>query len=164
MKNLFDIAYLSLKTDSTRIITFNIFEQNSVKVEGVNNGYHNLSHHGRDNSNISQLKRIETEIMEQLQNFLSRLKQTQEDNSTLLERTTVLLTSNLGNASNHSNKNLPVLLAGGNYKHGQHLVFDSQTATPLCNVYVSMLQQLGIKTNSFGTSTGTLKGLEWSSS
>lgn len=159
MQNLFDIAYLSLKTDSTRIITFNIFEQNSVAVEGVNNGYHNLSHHGKDPANVKQLKLIETEIIEQLRHFLSRLKQTQEDDSTLLDRTTVLLTSNLGNASNHSNKKLPVLLAGGRFQHGQHLVFDPPDTTPLCNLFVSMLQQLGIKTDSFGTSTGTLKGL-----
>jgi hypothetical protein len=162
MQNLFDIAYLSLKTDSTRIVTFNIFEQNSVAVEGVNNGYHNLSHHGKDPANISQLKQIETEIIEQLNNFLSRLKQTQEDNSSLLERTTVLLTSNLGNASNHSNRSLPVLLAGGRFKHGQHLVFDPPDTTPLCNVFVSILQQLEIEIDSFGTSTGTLSGLELS--
>ena len=159
MKNIFDIAYLSLKTDSTRIITFDIFEQNSVNIEGVNNAYHGLSHHGKDSSNISQLKLIETEIIGQLQNFLSRLKQTQENDTTLLDRTTVLLTSNLGNASNHSNRSLPVLLAGGRFKHGQHLVFDPPDTTPLCNVFVSMLQQLGIETDSFGTSTGTLPGL-----
>ncbi len=159
MKNVFDIAYLALKTDSTRIITFDIFEQNSVNIEGVNNAYHGLSHHGKDSSNISQLKLIETEIIEQIQNFLSRLKQTQENDTTLLDRTTVLLTSNLGNASNHSNRSLPVLLAGGRFKHGQHLVFDPPDTTPLCNVFVSMLQQLGIETDSFGTSTGTLPGL-----
>lgn len=162
MQNLFDIAYLSLKTDSTRIITFNIFEQNSVTVDGVNNGYHNLSHHGKDPQNITQLKLIETEIIDQLQHFLSRLKQTQEDDSTLLERTTVLVTSNLGNASNHSNRNLPVLLAGGRYNHGQHLVFGQPDTTPLCNVFVSILQQLGIEVDSFGTSNGTLSGVEWS--
>ena len=159
MKNIFDIAYLALKTDSTRIITFDIFEQNSVNIEGVNNAYHGLSHHGKDASNIRQLKLIETEIIEQLQNFLSRLKQTQENDTTLFDRTTVLLTSNLGNASNHSNRSLPVLLAGGRFKHGQHLVFDPPDTTPLCNVFVSMLQQLGIETDSFGTSTGTLPGL-----
>jgi hypothetical protein len=160
MQNIFDIAYLSLKTDSTRIITFDIFEQNSVNIEGVNNAYHGLSHHGKDSTNITQLKLIETEIIVQLQNFLSRLKQTQEDDTTLLNRTTVLLTSNLGNASNHSNKSLPVLLAGGRFRHGQHLVFDPLDTTPLCNVFVSMLQQLGIETNAFSTATGTLRGLE----
>ena len=130
-----------------------------MNIEGVNNAYHGLSHHGKDSSNISQLKLIETEIIEQIQNFLSRLKQTQENDTTLLDRTTVLLTSNLGNASNHSNRSLPVLLAGGRFKHGQHLVFDPPDTTPLCNVFVSMLQQLGIETDSFGTSTGTLPGL-----
>ncbi|MDG2222552.1 MAG: DUF1552 domain-containing protein [Rubripirellula sp.] len=159
MQNLFDITYLAFKTDATRIITFNIFEQNSVTVDGVNNGYHNLSHHGKDPGNISQLKRIETEIFEQLRHFLDRLKQTQEQNATLLDRTTVLLTSNLGNASSHSNRNLPVLLAGGDFKHGQHLVFDPPDTTPLCNLFVSMLQQLNIETDTFGTSTGTLANL-----
>jgi hypothetical protein len=162
MQNLFDIAYLSLKTDSTRIITFNIFEQNSVNVKGVSNAYHGLSHHGKDTANITQLKLIESEIFKQLQNFLSRLKKTQEGDATLLDRTTILLTSNLGNASSHSNRNLPVLLAGGRFKHGQHLVFDPPNTTPLCNVFVSILQNLGIKTESFSTSTGALKGLEWS--
>ncbi len=159
MQNLFDVAYLALKTDSTRIVTFNIFEQNSVRVDGVNNGYHNLSHHGKDPANVKQLILIESEIIEQLRTFLARLKQSQEDDSTLLARTTVLLTSNLGNASNHSNRDLPVLLAGGRFNHGQHLSFDPPNATPLCNVYVSMLQQLGIEADSFGTSTGTLQGL-----
>jgi len=159
MKNLFDVAYLALKTDTTRIITFNIFEQNSVTVAGVNNGYHNLSHHGKDPSNIGELKLIESAIFEQLASFLSRLKQTQEQDSTLLDQTTVLVTSNLGNASNHSNKNLPVLLAGGRFNHGQHLVFDPPNTNPLCNVFVSMLQQLGIETDGFGTSNGTLTGL-----
>ena len=98
-------------------------------------------------------------IFEQLASFLSRLKQTQEQDSTLLDQTTVLVTSNLGNASNHSNKNLPVLLAGGRFNHGQHLVFDPPNTNPLCNVFVSMLQQLGIETDGFGTSNGTLTGL-----
>lgn len=160
MKNLFDIAYLALKTDSTRIVTFNIFEQNSVDVEGVNSSYHNLSHHGKDSVNIQQLKRIESAIFDRLNQFLSRLAETQEDDATLLQRTTILVTSNLGNASNHSNRSLPVLLAGGRFKHGQHLVFDPPNTTPLCNVFVSMLQQLGIEVDSFGTSTGALAGLD----
>jgi len=162
MQNVFDMAYLALKTDSTRIVTFNVFEQNSVTVDGVNNGYHNLSHHGRDPANVSQLKLIESEIIEQLRRFLAKLEETQEDGATLLQRTSILLTSNLGNASNHSNRSLPVVLAGGEYRHGQHLVFDPPDTTPLCNLFVTMLQQLGLETDSFGTSTGSLKGLDLS--
>ena len=78
----------------------------------------------------------------------------------MLDRTTVFLSSNLGNASSHSTKNLPVLLAGGGFKHGQHLAFDPKNHPPLCNLYVSMLQRLGIEADKFGSSTGTLTGLE----
>jgi hypothetical protein len=73
----------------------------------------------------------------------------------------VFLGSNLGDGSSHSVKNLPVLLAGGGFRHGQHLAFDPQNSPPLCNLYVSMLQRLGIETDRFSTSTGTLTGLEF---
>ena len=72
-----------------------------------------------------------------------------------------LLGSNLGDGSSHSTKNLPVFLAGGGFKHGQHQGFDPNSPPPLCNLYVSMLQRLGIETEKFGTSTGTLTGLEF---
>ncbi len=91
---------------------------------------------------------------------LAKLKQTQEDDANLLDRTMVFLGSNLGDGSSHSVRNLPVLLAGGGFKHGQHLPFDPQNSPPLCNLYVSMLQRLGIETDKFGTSTSALNGLE----
>lgn len=126
-------------------------------IEGVNNGYHNLSHHGKDPENVRQLKLIETEIIKQLNRFLTNLKEAKEDDSNLLQRTTVLLVSSLGNASDHSNK----MLAGGRFEHGQHLRFDPPDTTPLCNVFVSILQQLGIQADSFSTSTGPIEGLRW---
>jgi len=82
----------------------------------------------------------------------------------LLDRTMVFFSSNLGNASNHSSRNLPVLLAGGGFQHGQHLAFDPANPPPLCNLYVSMLQRLGIEADRFASSTGTLAGLETRSS
>jgi hypothetical protein len=72
----------------------------------------------------------------------------------------ILFGSNLGNASNHSTKNLPFLLAGGGFKHGQHLAFNPDEPTPVSNLYVSILQRLGIEADKFGTSSGTLSGLE----
>jgi hypothetical protein len=72
----------------------------------------------------------------------------------------VFFSSNLGNAATHATKNLPILLAGGGFKHGQHLAFDPASPPPLCNLYVSMLQRLGIEAEKFGSSTGTLTGLE----
>src|SRR5262249_48711201 len=105
-------------------------------------------------------KIVEIETMKTLRDLLGKLKQTQEGEANLLDRTTVFLGSNLGDGSSHSVKNLPVLLAGGGFRHGQHLPFDPQDPPPLCNLYVSMLQRLGIETDKFATSTGTLTGLE----
>jgi hypothetical protein len=98
--------------------------------------------------------------MKTVRDLLTKLKQSGEGATNLLDRTTVFLGSNLGDGSSHSVKNLPVLLAGGGFKHGQHLPFDPQNPPPLCNLYVSLLQRLGIEADKFGTSTGTLTGLE----
>ncbi len=98
--------------------------------------------------------------MKTVRALLAKLRQSKEDSSTLLDRTTVFLGSNLGDGSSHSTKNLPVLLAGGGFRHGQHLPFDPQSPPPLCNLFVSMLQRLGIEAGKFGTSTGTLTGLD----
>lgn len=154
-----DLAYLAFRTDSTRVITFGYFRQDAVAVPGVSVGYHNLSHHGQDEGNITQLKRIERVFFDELKTLLTNLKNTSEGDSTLLDRTTIVVTSNLGSGNSHSNKDLPVLLAGGRFQHGQHLSFAPGTV-PLSNLFVSTLQQLGFEDQSFGTSTGVLKGLQ----
>jgi hypothetical protein len=128
-------------------------------VPGVNVGYHNLSQHGQDEGNIAQLKRVERAFFDELKTLLTNLKNTKEGEASLLDRTTILVTSNLGSGNSHSNKDLPVLLAGGRFQHGQHLAFAPGTV-PLSNLYVSALHQLSFEDKSFGTSTGTLKGLE----
>ena len=159
LRGVCDLTYLAFKTDSTRVITFGYFRQDTVAVPGVNIGYHNLSHHGQDEGNIAQLNRVEHAFFDELKTLLTNLRNTREGDSTLLDRTTILVTSNLGSGNSHSNKDLPVLLVGGRFKHGQHLAFDPNSA-PLCNLFVSVLNQLGFDDQSFGTSTGTLKGLE----
>jgi hypothetical protein len=100
--------------------------------------------------------------MKTVRDLLAKLKQSHEGGASLLDRTTVFLGSNLGDGSSHSTKNLPVLLAGGGFQHGLHLAFDVNSPPPLCNLYVNMLQGLGIETDTFGTSTGRLTGLELS--
>jgi hypothetical protein len=158
---MFDLIHLALQTDSTRLITLLLLGTSLVPpVPGVSLGHHDLSHHGQDPAKIEQLKKVELEKMKCLRDFLAKLKQTKEEGASLLDRTSVFFSSNLGNASTHAVKNMPVLLAGGGFKHGQHLAFDPQKPPPLCNLYVSMLQRLGIETEKFGSSTGTLTGLE----
>lgn len=158
LRGVCDLTHLAFKTDSTRVITFGYFRQDTVAVPGVNIGYHNLSHHGQDEGNIAQLKRVERVFFDELNTLLTNLKNTREGDATLLDRTTIVVTSNLGSGNSHSNKDLPVLLAGGRFQHGQHLAFEPGS-TPLSNLYVSVLNQLGFEDQSFGTSTGPLKGL-----
>lgn len=158
---LFDLSHLAIQTDSTRLITIMLAGSSfAPPIEGVSLGHHDLSHHGKDPSKLEQLKIVELETMKTVRDLLAKLKQSQEDGNSLLDRTTVFLGSNLGDGSSHSTKNLPVLVAGGGFQHGQHLAFDANNPPPLCNLYVNMLQRLGIETDTFGTSTGTLTGLE----
>jgi uncharacterized protein DUF1552 len=162
---LFDLTHLALQTDSTRLVTIMLAGSTyAPPIPGVTLGHHDLSHHGKDPAKLAQLKIVEIETMKTVRDLLSKLKQSPEDDANLLDRTTVFLGSNLGDASSHSVKNLPVLLAGGGFRHGQHLAFDPQNPPPLCNLYVSMLQRLGIETDRFGSSTATLTGLETASS
>lgn len=158
---LFDLTHLALQTDSTQLITIMLAGSTYVPpIAGVTLGHHDLSHHGKDPGKLEQLKIVEVETMKTLRDLLTKLKQTKEAGATLLDRTMVFLGSNLGDGSSHSVKNLPVLLAGGGFRHGQHLHFDPLNPPPLCNLYVSMLQRLGIEVDKFSTSTGTLTGLE----
>lgn len=160
-KLLFDLTHLALQTDSTRLITIMLAGTTFVPpIPGVSLGHHDLSHHGKDPAKLEQLKIVEVETMKTLRDLFTKLKQSKEGGSTLLDNTMVFLGSNLGDASSHSVKNLPILLAGGGFKHGQHLHFDQETPPPLCNLYVSMLQRLGIEVDKFSTSTGTLTGLD----
>jgi hypothetical protein len=158
---MFDLIHLALQTDSTRLVTLLLLGTSGVPpVPGVSLGHHDLSHHGQDPGKIAQLKKVELEELKTFRDFLKKLKETREEGASLLDRTTVFFSSNLGNASTHSVRNLPVLLAGGGFKHGRHLAFDPKKSPPLCNLYVSMLQRLGIEADRFGSSTGTLSGLE----
>ncbi len=158
---MFDLTSLALQTDSTRLITIMMEGFFIVPpIEGVDEGYHTVSHHGRNPKKIEQLAIIETEHVRALARLLERLDQTKEQGDSLLDRTMVMYGSNMGNASSHDNRNLPVILAGGGFRHGQHLAFDQSNNYPLPNLFVSMLQRLGIESDRFASSTGTMRGLE----
>jgi hypothetical protein len=157
---LFDLTHLALQTDSTRIVTVLLGGASLVPpIPGVTFDHHNLSHHGQDPDKLKQLTTVEVETLKVLRDLLTKLKQTKEEGDTLLDRTAVFLGSNLGSGNSHSCKNLPVLVAGGGFRHGQHLAFDAKSPPPLSNVYVSLLQRMGIEVDKFGSSTGTLAGL-----
>lgn len=158
---MYDLAHLAFATDSTRLITLMIrLDGFGEHIPGVSSESHNLSHHVGREDKLAQLKNLELAEFRQLAALLAKLRSAKEGDATLLDRTQVLYGSNLGNGNNHDNKNLPVLLAGGGFKHGQHLAFDRKNNYPLPNLYVSILQRLGLESGKFASSTGTMKGLE----
>jgi hypothetical protein len=164
---MYDMARLAFETDSTRFIALMLDSVNSpaitVEGEATDDGYHNLSHHGKNQGKLSQLEKIDREHMKLLAQLFSDLKTRTEGNETLLDRTMILYGSNLGNADTHVTTNLPVLFAGGGFRHGQHLAFDQDRNYPLPNLFVSALQRLGIDEDKFASATGTMRGLEFRS-
>jgi hypothetical protein len=123
-------------------------------------GYHNLSHHGKSQEKLAQLKTIDEWHMKLLSDLLSQLRAVKEEGDPLLDRTMILYGSNLGNANTHVTTNLPAIFAGGKFKHGQHLAFNTDHNYPLPNLFVSMLQGFGLETDKFASATGTMRGLE----
>jgi hypothetical protein len=157
MKLMNQVMTLALQTDSTRVITYRVDGSGNIPVgvEGVTQGWHELSHHGKNPEKIEQLRKIEEVLFANYGEFIGMLRGVQENGVPLIDRTAIMIGSNLGNASSHEWKNLPLVVAGGGFKHGQHLAFDQANNLPFCNLFVQMLHHMGIEADSFGTSTGT---------
>lgn len=153
LERVFDLAALALQTDSSRIITIRLNGGGlPIEINGKSYGsdYHGLSHHGKDPSTIADLLKVEQAHMTAFSRFLDRLAAIPDGNGTLLDHTQVLFGSGLGNGSSHSTYHLPVLLAGGGFRHGQHVAL--QRRTPLCDLYVTMLQKMGLEIEQVGSS------------
>ena len=158
---MFELIRLAFLTDSTRLITLLVkLDGFSGHIPGVSEESHNLSHHGNRPDKLAQLRSLELAQFQQLDKLFKGLQETNENAVPLLSSTMVLFGSNLGNGNSHDTRNLPILLAGGGFKHGQHLAFDRGQNYPLPNLFVSMLQRLGLETDRFASSTGTMRGLE----
>ena len=154
---LMKLLPLIVESDSSRVISVTLHGRSDVPlVDGVDEDHHNLSHHGQDKKKIAQLMRIETELMKSFAGLLGDLAEKKEQGSALLDNTMVVFGSNLGNANSHDWRNLPIIAAGGDFRHGQFAQFDSEKNVPLANLYVTMLQKLGVNIDSFGSSTGSL--------
>ncbi|MEM6776466.1 MAG: DUF1552 domain-containing protein [Planctomycetota bacterium] len=159
---LYDLIALALQTDCTRVATLEIGGDFAASAFGFRKGYHGLSHHGQVQKSIEALITMETYQVEQFARFLMKLKTTQDGDASLLDQTTVLFGSGMGNANSHTNTNLPIVLAGGGFRHRGRLAFESDDhRPPMTNLFVSMLQQFGVPSESFATSTGSLRGLDW---
>jgi hypothetical protein len=161
---MYQIARLAFETDSTRSITLLLDSSNSqtINVEGadITDSYHNLSHHGKTEKKLKQLKAIDRNHMKLLGQLIGDLKNAPEGDSSMLNNTMVMYGSNFGDANKHTTDNMPIILAGGRFKHGKHLAFDRDQNYPLPNLFVSMLQDMGIEADRFASSTGTMTGLK----
>jgi hypothetical protein len=155
---LYDLMALALQTDSTRIATL----ETGSTAFGFQADYHGLSHHGQVQEKIDSIIKIELYQMAQFARFLGKIKSLRDGERTLLDNTMVLFGSGMGNANNHSLLNLPIILAGGGFRHGEHKAYPQSGLgrTQLCNLYLSMLRRFGVETNRFGISTGPLAGLD----
>ncbi|HEY3743059.1 MAG TPA: DUF1552 domain-containing protein [Bryobacteraceae bacterium] len=161
---MLSMAQLAFESDSTRIVTLmaDAFVTPALRLnerEISTDSYHGLSHHGQAVDKVRQLEEIDRRQMQLLGKTYASLASKKEAGERLLDRTMVFYGSNMGDANIHDNTNLPILLAGGGFKHGQHIVFRRDNNAPLCNLFVTMMQRMGIETDSFASSSGTLTGL-----
>ncbi len=154
---MFRMIPLILETDSSRVVSLMIHDHGVVpQVPGVSGDQHSLSHHGQDEAKIAQLKKVEHQIVEAFAGLMTELGGRSDAHGSLLDQTSVLFGSNLGNANAHTPVDLPILVAGGGFSHGQHIVHDGEHNAPLCNLFVTLLQNMGVETDAFAQSSGTL--------
>ena len=158
-KQWYDLVHLAVQTDSTRAVSLWLGSQERPEIEGVTLAHHDASHHGQEATKLEQLALIEAAELKVFGEFLDKMQNSAEGEQTLLDRTTILYTTNLGNSSSHDNTNLPILLAGGGFKHQGHVAHDRKNNTPLSNLFVRILHQMGIEAKSFGASTGVVSEL-----
>ncbi len=154
----YDLMALALQTDSTRVITLEMPEGFNTRELSLRNSYHGYSHHGKSPDLLKGLTVIEKHQMENFSRFLDKLKTIEDPGrGRLFDHTMVLFGSGIGNGSSHSNKNLPVLLAGGGFQHKGHVVLPEKKREriPLCNLYLTMLQRFGLEIDQFNAGTGT---------
>ena len=153
---LYELIALALQTDSTRIATLEIGGDFMPQHLGIKKDWHGLSHHGNDPEAIASLITLEKYQIEHFGKFVARLSKINDGERSLLDSTSVLFGSGMGDGNSHKNSDLPILLAGGGYKHGEfrEVPREGINKVPLCNLFVDIAQKMGVETDSFGNSTG----------
>jgi hypothetical protein len=153
---MYELIALALQTDSTRIATLEVGGDFLPQNLGIKKDYHGLSHHGNDPESIASLIALERYQVAQYGKFIGRLTQMKDGEGTLLDSTTVLFGSGMGDANSHRNSDLPIFLAGGGYQHGsfREVSREVKHKVPLCNLFVDIAQKMGVETAAFGSSTG----------
>jgi hypothetical protein len=158
---MFDLMTLAFQTDATRISTFLIAHDGSDRSYpfiGVPHAHHRISHHGKDKEKLEHLAKIDRFHVEQFAYFLNKLKSVKEGPDTLLDNSMIVFGSGLADGDRHEHHDLPLILAGkggGTIRTGQHVEVPKHT--PMTNLFLSLLDRMGVKESSFGDSTGRLE-------
>jgi hypothetical protein len=170
MRLMYDLMVLAFQTDTTRICTFMLANGGSyrtVEEIGIADAYHQISHHGRNPQKLEKLQKIDQYMVEQFAYFLKKLKSVKEGDGTLLDHSMILYGSALSDPDRHNHENLPIVLAGrgsGTIKTGRHIKYNSafrtKSETPLSNLFLSMLDRMGVNADQFGDSTGRVTNLD----
>ena len=163
MKLMCDLLWLAWRTDMTRVSTVMVARDGSNRTYpwlGIKEGHHSCSHHGRDQAKIDAIKKIDHFHMQMFAYFIEKLKNTPEGDGNMLDHTLVMMGSGIGDGDRHNHDDLPIITVGkgsGMVTPGRHLKYPRNT--PLCNLYLRMLDGMNVKTDRFGDSTGRLEGL-----
>lgn len=164
-KLMYDLMALALESDSTRVLTLflaGLGQVFTIDGETLQAGYHALSHHGNDPDKIRDLVKVEVEHQKRFSAFLDQLRQkTDAEGRSLLETTLVMMGTGMGDASRHSNDNLPILVAGGGFQHGRHVAVSRDTpGSPLLgDLYLTLMQQMGLEVERFSNARSNLNQL-----
>jgi hypothetical protein len=165
VKLMFDLQTLALQADLTRVWTFMYArEASSMSFShlGVSMGHHEISHHNFEKEKLDALAKINVNQSELLAYFLTKLDSLKEGNSTLLDHSLIMCGSSLSVPTSHSQRDLPIIVAGGaagRVAGGRHIRYPGDT-TPLTNLYLTMLDKVGVPTEKLGDSSGKLNRLE----
>ena len=164
---IFDMIAYAFETDLTRVATVEFpAELNYTDLNGVNRSYHGCTHNGRGEDLVNELVAIESFQIECLSRCLKKLDSIRvpHGDKSMLDHTIVLFGSGMGYGGTHSNRDLPILIAGGGFNHLGHVDASDNAGRnmPLCNLYLTLMQRFGIERDSFNTSTGTFTALGWS--
>jgi hypothetical protein len=162
-KIMFDLAALAFQTDMTRVVTVVLGREGSLRAYneiGISDGHHPISHHGNRAELLSKLTKINSFHAQLFAEFVGKLKATPDGDGTLLDHSMLLYGSGLSDSNRHLHENLPIALFGkgdGSIRSGRHVIFDKPT--PMTNLYLTMLDKMGVRADAIGDSTGTIDNL-----
>jgi hypothetical protein len=160
-KSMMDLLALAIQSDSTRIATFMVCNEGNNRGYpniGVPEGHHDVSHHGKSSEKQEKIQKINAFHAEHFAYFVDALARVKEGSGSLLDNCMIVYGSGISDGDRHNHDDLPIILvgkAGGKIKTGSHHRYPKET--PLCDLYVWMLQQMSVKADSFGDSKGMLK-------